>query len=136
MPTRKLIARELSDVMKVLAHPDRIRLIEELRAGEVDVNALHERLDLPSTRVSQHLAILRAHRLVAERRDGRRHLYSLAHPRLPAWILEGADFIEARANQSHAAQVALGVARQLWAPGGAPAASSPPSPDQLQKETR
>ena len=40
MPSRQLVAKELGEVFKVLAHPDRIRLIEELRSGEKDVNTL------------------------------------------------------------------------------------------------
>ena len=69
MPSRILVAKELGEIFKVLAHPDRIRLIEELRAGEKDVNTLSERLELPSPRVSQHLSLLRLHRIVAERRE-------------------------------------------------------------------
>ncbi len=132
MPKRQLIARELSELMKVVAHADRIRLIEELRAGELDVNALHERLDLPAARVSQHLALLKAHRLVEERREGRRHLYSLSHPKLAAWIIGGADFIEARALRSHDAEAALDVVRQMWAP---PAAEQTVASYPTQKET-
>ncbi len=72
MPSRILVAKEMGEIFKVLAHPDRIRLIEELRAGEKDVNTLSERLELPSPRVSQHLGLLRLHRIVAERREGER----------------------------------------------------------------
>ena len=39
MPNRVLIARELADLFKLLAHPDRIRLIEELGAGEKAVKS-------------------------------------------------------------------------------------------------
>ena len=74
MPSRVVIAKELSEIFKLLSHPDRIRIIEELAGDECDVNTLHERLDLPATRVSQHLALLRAHRVVEERREGRKEI--------------------------------------------------------------
>lgn len=112
MPSRHIAARELAEVYKVLSHPDRIRLIEELRRDESDVNSLAEILDLPGTRVSQHLSVLRAHRLVEEKRDGRRHIYHLTQPGLADWIVSGLDFVEQRAtglaiNKIH-------QARRLW----------------------
>lgn len=96
MPSRLIVARELAEVFKIVAHPDRIRLIEELREDESDVNSLAEALELPAPRVSQHLALMRAHRLVEERRDGRRRLYRLIQPQIAHWIVDGIDFVEGR----------------------------------------
>ncbi len=96
MPNRTVIAKELAEIFKVIAHPDRIRLIEVMRSGEMDVNSLAESLELPGARVSQHLSLLRAHRLVEERRDGRRHYYHLSQPEIASWIVAGIDFIEGR----------------------------------------
>ena len=48
MPSRQIIAKELTEVFKVIAHADRIRLIEELHRGEMDVNTLAETLNLPA----------------------------------------------------------------------------------------
>jgi DNA-binding transcriptional ArsR family regulator len=114
MPSRRLAARELAELFKLLAHPDRIRLIEELRAQEIDVNSLHERLGLPAARVSQHLAALRLHRIVEERRDGRHHFYRLAQPDLASWILNGLTFVEARLNGGVDPKSAVAEARRLW----------------------
>ncbi|MEM9169279.1 MAG: metalloregulator ArsR/SmtB family transcription factor [Pseudomonadota bacterium] len=114
MPSRIIVARELAEIYKVLSHPDRIRLIEELRAGEVDVNTLHERLDLPASRVSQHLALLRIHRLVEERREGRHVFYHLTQPALADWIVGGLTFIEGRmVDQSDHRRDVVEV-RKLW----------------------
>ena len=96
MPERSVVARELAEVFKQLAHPDRVRLVEELGGGERSVGALASALDLPGPRVSQHLASLRAYRLVAERREGRRHYYSLVQPELAAWIVQALTFVEGR----------------------------------------
>jgi DNA-binding transcriptional ArsR family regulator len=112
VPDRQLVAKELADIFKIVAHPDRIRIIEELRVGEKSVNTLIEELDLPGSRVSQHLSLMRAHRLVEERRDGRHHYYSLTQPEMADWIIEGLAFIEGRL--SGVSKSAIVKARQLW----------------------
>lgn len=122
MPSRQVVAKELADLFKVVAHPDRIRLIEELRSGEKDVNTLIEILELPGPRVSQHLSLLRAHRFVEERRDGRHHYYHLTHPEMAEWIIEGLDFIEGR--MSGISRSTIKTARRLWAAPSAKTATS------------
>jgi DNA-binding transcriptional ArsR family regulator len=112
MPSRLIVSRELAELLKLLAHPDRLRMIEELRSGEKDVSSIAEALMLPATRVSQHLAMLRAHRLVEERRDGRNHFYRLRHPHLAAWIVEALQFVDIR-NRLEEAD-AIDNARALW----------------------
>jgi len=114
MPERAILARELSELLKVLAHPDRVRMIEELRNGGLDVTALSERLAIPPTRASQHLALLKAHRLVVERRDGRHHQYGLVDRSLAAWLLDGARFVQARVAAEMVDRQALDAAAELW----------------------
>ena len=112
MPSRLIVSRELADLFRLLAHGDRLRLIEDLRGGEKDVTGLAQALDLPATRVSQHLALLRAARLVEERRDGRSHFYRLAHPHLAAWVLDALPFIDIRQRMGSADHI--DSARALW----------------------
>ncbi len=112
MPGRQVVARELAEIFKIVAHPDRIRMIEELRTGEKDVNTLAEALDLPGARVSQHLSLMRAHRLVEERRDGRHHFYHLTQPEIAGWIVDGLDFVEGRLNGP--AKSSIKQARRIW----------------------
>ncbi|MCB2112165.1 MAG: metalloregulator ArsR/SmtB family transcription factor [Parvularculaceae bacterium] len=114
MPGRNLLARELSVMLKAIAHPDRIRIIEELKADELDVSALSERLGVTATRVSQHLALLKLHRLVEERREGRYHFYSLADHEFAEWILDGVPFIQRRVESDIAAQQMIEAANKLW----------------------
>ncbi len=116
MPTRQLIAKELSEIFKLVSHPDRIRIIEELAGAEHDVNGLAERLDLPGTRVSQHLSMLRAHRFVEERRDGRHHFYHLTQPDIARWIIDGLDFVAGR--HSGVSQSEIQDAKRLWSVTG------------------
>lgn len=112
MPSRLIIAKELAEVFKVIAHADRIRLIEELHRGEMDVSTLAENLGLPGSRVSQHLSLLRAHRIVEERRDGRHHLYKLIQPEIARWIVDGIAFVEGRGNAVSKSKI--NAARRLW----------------------
>lgn len=93
MPGRAIVAKEFASLLSALAHPHRIRIVEELGAGEMDVNSLQAQLGISHSGVSQNLAILRAHRLVTERREGRRVIYRLTHPSLAAWLLQGLDFL-------------------------------------------
>ena len=88
------VTGELSEILKVISHPDRLRLLAALRRDELNVQSLAEALDLPATRVSQHLAVLRAHRVVDRRNDGRHRRYRLAEPAMAEWILDGLRFVE------------------------------------------
>jgi DNA-binding transcriptional ArsR family regulator len=112
MPERKVVAKELAEIFKVMAHPDRIRIIEELGDEEKDVNTLQNDLDLPGPRVSQHLGLLRAHRFVNDRREGRRHLYRLTQPQLADWVMDGLDFIEGRLSE--VSKSTISSARERW----------------------
>jgi DNA-binding transcriptional ArsR family regulator len=112
MPSRQVVAKELSEIFKILAHPDRVRIIEELGGGEKDVTAIVEQLDLPGPRVSQHLSLMRAHRIVEERRDGRHHYYRLLQPQIADWIIEGLEFVEGRVVVVD--PTAIESARKLW----------------------
>ena len=105
MPGRLIIAKELADIFKILAHPDRIRLIEELGSNEKSVSSLADAMALTAARVSQHLALLRAHRIVEERRDGQRRLYHLTQPDLASWIVSGLAFIEGKVQTVNSQEI-------------------------------
>jgi len=118
MPSRRIVSKELADLLRLLAHPDRLRLIEELRGGEKDVTSIADALDLPSTRVSQHLAPLRAHRLVEDRREGRQHFYRLTRPGIAGWILDALEYLDVRGPLEDSAHIE--AVRELWAPETTP----------------
>jgi ArsR family transcriptional regulator, virulence genes transcriptional regulator len=67
-----------ADICKTLADPKRLMIIHELRSGELPVGEIAARLNMPQANVSQHLAILRKHAIVATRREGTSVYYSLA----------------------------------------------------------
>ncbi len=114
MPVRDIASRELGKLFAVLAHPDRVRIIEELGVGEKDVNSIQAVLGVSHSRTSQNLAILRTNRVVVERREGRRVLYRLAQPELAKWALDGLRFIVGEAEASGMRMTAIEEARQIW----------------------
>lgn len=116
MPSRTVAARELAKLFSVFSHPDRLRIVEELRDGERDVNALQLLLGCSHSRVSQNLSVLRAHRLVVERRDGRHVFYRLMRPEMAEWLLLGLKYLEADLADVVERRLAIEAARQVWQP--------------------
>lgn len=114
MPARNVVSQELSHLFGVLANQHRIRIVEELRGGELDVNSLQQALGISHSSVSQHLAVLRSHRLVRERREGRHVFYRLSRPQLAAWILDGLDFLELEFDLGEKMRSAVEEVRSLW----------------------
>lgn len=68
-------------LFKGLSHPLRIRILELLADGEEHTVAeLQAQTGLEPSHLSQHLAVLRRHRLVASDRRASHVHYRLAHP--------------------------------------------------------
>ncbi len=63
--------------LDALGDPTRRRILEVLRPGEMAVGEIAARLPVSRPAVSKHLRVLRRARLVRERRQGTRHLFSL-----------------------------------------------------------
>lgn len=73
-------AGEAADLMKLLANDQRLIILCRLSDAEMSVSELGEHVSLAQSALSQHLAKLRAHGLVATRRDGQSIYYRLASP--------------------------------------------------------
>ena len=71
-------ARRISELLKALAHENRLLLLCLLSERERSVSELGEFLSLRQTTVSAQLARLRLNGLVTTRRDGRTVYYSVA----------------------------------------------------------
>jgi len=115
MPHRVLVTKELADFLRVLSHPHRIRIIEELRNAERDVNSLQEALGISHSGVSQHLMVLRSHRLVSERREGRRVFYQLPQPEIASWLMDATRFLEKESAAAAELRKAIDKTRKSWA---------------------
>lgn len=73
--TTKLVEFK-SEFFKALASPLRIRILDELRGGELTVSELRARLGIEATNISQQLAILRSKNMVIGRKQGSNIYYS------------------------------------------------------------
>lgn len=69
-----------SEFFKALGSPVRIRILDELRDGELSVTELRNRLGVEPPNVSQQLAILKARKLVVGRKQGSSIYYSCRDP--------------------------------------------------------
>lgn len=78
----------LVDLLKLLAHPARLRILAVLREGEHCVCQLAEVLGMPTSTASEHLTELRRAGLLAERREGRWVYYGLQVSEVLGPVLE------------------------------------------------
>ncbi|MGB0661983.1 MAG: ArsR/SmtB family transcription factor [Mangrovicoccus sp.] len=74
-------AEEASEYLKALSHSGRLMILCYLIEGEKTVTELERLLNARQSSVSQHLARLRADRLVKTRREGKAIHYSLSDDR-------------------------------------------------------
>ena len=71
-----------AEFFKALAHPLRIRILDELREGEVSVNDLSERLRVEQSHLSQQLSVLRSRNIVVGRKESNSVYYSVRDPEI------------------------------------------------------
>ncbi len=70
----------MADRLALLAHPVRLRIVIELRAGEACVSELQAAVDRSQPYVSQQLSVLRKAGIVVCRREGQFVYYRLIDP--------------------------------------------------------
>lgn len=71
-------AGEAAELLAAMANPKRLLILCHLLDQELSVGELSERVELGQSPLSQHLAKLRALKLVTARRDGQSIRYRLA----------------------------------------------------------
>jgi len=71
-----------ADIIRMLGHPERLKIVEVLEAGEATVSEIQDKVSLPQAIVSQHLAKMRGADIVAARRDGVHVYYHLIEPKV------------------------------------------------------
>jgi ArsR family transcriptional regulator len=69
-----------AEVLKVLGHPIRLKIVAGLCNKECNVKYIWECLGLPQATVSQHLALLKNKGIIEGKRDGVEVHYSVIHP--------------------------------------------------------
>ena len=73
---------EKAELLRILGHPIRLRILEELHKGIKCVSDIQELLDISQPNISQHLALLRRYGLVDYFEDGQLRCYYLCKPEL------------------------------------------------------
>ena len=68
-----------ADILKTVAHPARLRIIDLLEAGEQPVAEICKRLSAPQPYISHHLSLMKAKGVLSSRRNGSRVLYWVAN---------------------------------------------------------
>lgn len=69
-----------SEVLKVLGHPVRLKIVAGLCTNECNVKHIWECLGLPQATVSQHLALLKHKGIIEGKREGVEVHYSVINP--------------------------------------------------------
>ena len=88
-------------ILKALANPRRLMILDQLHDGPKTVSELIEILELPQATVSQHLAAIREQGIANANRQGNTVTYSVADPS----IVEACDlFRQFLANRIRASQ--------------------------------
>ena len=75
-------ARKYARLLRIVAHPTRLLILDELAHGMKCVNDIQELVETSQPNVSQHLAVLKDSDLVMCHKDGITRCYHLARPRL------------------------------------------------------
>ncbi|MDQ3009034.1 MAG: metalloregulator ArsR/SmtB family transcription factor [bacterium] len=86
-----------SELLKALAHPRRLEIIQLLRNHALCVSDIYEMLDLPQANISQHLMILRDANVVTTSKQGKQVIYSVTDEK----ILEASDLLRAVLIEQH-----------------------------------
>lgn len=73
------ITQTKADILKALAHPTRLNILDSLRGGEQCVCEIIKDVNIEQSNVSQHLAVLKKLDIVSSRKDGLKVIYQVKH---------------------------------------------------------
>jgi ArsR family transcriptional regulator len=76
----KDVFRQQARVLKALANESRLQIVDRLSRGECSVGELTDLVGSDQSTISKHLALLRAHGIVLDRREGNAVYYTLLTP--------------------------------------------------------
>lgn len=82
----KTNAIEVSELLKTLAHPERLMVLCQLINGEVGVGSLQQSSTLSQSAFSQHLTVMRKHGIIQARKESQQVFYSLSDSRIAQLI--------------------------------------------------
>ncbi len=74
------VFKKQARILKALANESRLMIVDRLYRGECSVGELTDLVGSDRTTVSKHLAVLRSHGIVNDRREGNIVYYTLLTP--------------------------------------------------------
>ncbi len=90
-----------SEVLKAMASPHRLGILDVLRRGEATVGELSEAMGMTISNTSQHLAVLKSAGIVRRRKEGTTCFYSVSTPTIfQAFDCMGKFLLESGADQA------------------------------------
>ncbi|MBN1890740.1 MAG: winged helix-turn-helix transcriptional regulator [Thermoflexales bacterium] len=108
-------------LLKALAHPVRLQILDLLRDGEQCVCHMEAVLGQRQSYISQHLMLLRKMELVTDRKDGLRVYYSVRDPSVYAVLDVARNLISRQAQkQGRSLSFALPQAKGCTCPKCSP----------------
>jgi DNA-binding transcriptional ArsR family regulator len=84
-------------VLKALANESRLKIVDRLSRGECSVGELTDLVGSDRSTVSKHLAVLRSHGIVDDRREGNVVYYTLLTPCVMSFFSCATQVLEGRA---------------------------------------
>ena len=94
------IAEHVAEVLKAVAHPVRLQVIEQLEHQERCVGQLMESLGVPQAILSQQLRIMRDKGVLNTRREGTKVFYRIENPNVISLLHCMHSHCKTPANQS------------------------------------
>ncbi|MGL4830726.1 MAG: metalloregulator ArsR/SmtB family transcription factor [Vibrio sp.] len=79
-------AVEVAELLRVMAHPERLMVLCQLTNREMGAGQLQQGSTLSQSAFSQHLTVLRKHGIIQARKESQQVFYSLADSRITALI--------------------------------------------------
>ena len=93
-------ADEMASLFSILGDPSRMRVLVALSTGEMCVNDLAQATNINRTTVSHQLRVLRSHRLVQRRRDGKAAYYQLDDAHVSELLRLAIDHAQEKVSES------------------------------------
>ncbi len=72
------LAEMIATRMRVIGDPSRIRILDQLRGGELSVTEITERLGMSQQNASKHLGVMLGAGVVSRRKEGTSSLYTVS----------------------------------------------------------
>ncbi|EDP57104.1 metalloregulator ArsR/SmtB family transcription factor [Vibrio sp. AND4] len=93
-------ANKASELLKIMAHPERLIVMCKLIESEKGVGELFENSSLSQSAFSQHLTVLRKHNIIKARKVSQQVFYSIADERVGP-LIEALKYVFSKSSFKH-----------------------------------